>query len=194
MGLHQALEEKGIEHEILGIDIRDMPNYPFNFEIGDALKIDPFDWDFIWASPPCQAYSSTTSQFRNKGKKYPDLIKQTRKLIKNKSYCIENVISAPLNYTLFLCGTMFGLKLYRHRIFEMNFICHSLKHFPHKGQQTCKSIYGSKEGKKTVKEWQNVMEINWIGKKMISQAIPPAYSKYIMSEFLKKRKGIKSWL
>lgn len=81
--------------------------------------------DFIWASPPCQAH--TILRKLQPGKKYPDLIPQTRERLKVSGipYCIENVPGAPVAASIVLCGTMFGLQtpdgraeLWRHRLFE----------------------------------------------------------------------------
>ncbi|MEI9975076.1 MAG: hypothetical protein WDO73_25300 [Ignavibacteriota bacterium] len=67
---------------------------------------------FIWASPPCQAF--TTLRALQKGKEYPNLIPATRELLANSGvpYAIENVEGAPLGesgHLIVLCGTMFGL-------------------------------------------------------------------------------------
>lgn len=87
-------------------------------------------FDFIWASPPCQAHS--TLRHLQAGKVYPDLIEPTRELLQKWGglWCIENVPGAPLggaNLTM-LCGSMFGLQtpdgraeLRRHRLFETSF-------------------------------------------------------------------------
>ncbi len=224
MGIHQALEEKGIKHEIHGYDIREMHDYPFNFHKGNALEVDCSDYDFIFAGPPCQAYSESTKALRNKGKKYPDLVSQTRELIKTHNYCIENVPYAPLNKTLELCGCMFNLGVWRKRIFETNFIIYQPKHTSHKGKIGDGIHFTVLSGRSHLipgpffkpgnyEDWKKAMGIDWIqmdwndkksrksyyrpdgsltlpSKHPLTEAIPPAYSKYIMLEFLKKRKGI----
>lgn len=47
--------------EVVGVDIKPQPNYPFSFIQGDALKLDPAfiaSFDAIHASPPCQRFSN----------------------------------------------------------------------------------------------------------------------------------------
>lgn len=38
-----------------------------------------------------------------------------------RPYVIENVVGAPVKAGLMLCGTMFGLRISKHRVFEANF-------------------------------------------------------------------------
>ena len=38
-----------------------------------------------------------------------------------KPYVIENVVGAPLESPIMLCGSMFGLDVQRHRLFEASF-------------------------------------------------------------------------
>lgn len=217
MGIHQALEENGIEHEIIGIDIRKMSDYPFQFYCGDIFNKELFSidfyksFDFIWASPPCQAYSKATKQFKGRIE-YPDLIDMTRELLlkTKKPFCIENVPGSPLREDLILCGTMFNLKIYRHRIFEVNFVIYQPYHPIHKelvtrwdsknrvvikGKFEC--IYGKRgpPGKKGRKRWQKALGIFHTDRyEELSEAIPPAYSKYIMNQYLMKHPTLMDYI
>ena len=190
MGLHRA------GFDVTGIDIRPQPRYPFQFICGDALNppVDLKEFDFIWASPPCQAHSSATHAWRAAGREYPDLIAATRAKLTDsgKKWCIENVGGAPLINPVALCGPMFGLRVYRHRYFETNFPVHQPNHPPHLTPQV-KMGRPPKEGEfvqavghfSGVPEARAAMGIPWMGQKELAQAIPPAYSEFIAREFLK---------
>lgn len=116
---------------VTGIDNRPQPRY-----VGDAfIQADALrpparleDFDFIWASPPCQAHTALKNMWNSR--RHEDRIPETRELLVDSGvpYCIENVPGAPLKATIRLCGTMFGLgtpcgaELRRHRWFETSFI------------------------------------------------------------------------
>lgn len=124
--------------EVVGVDLNLQPHYLESgataFHQQDALSVlrthieDPYLWgpyDAIHASPPCQAY---TRKDANWGRKrvnvieHPDLIAPTRELLKATGlpYVIENVPGAPLDAQVELCGTHFGLRIIKHRLFEAN--------------------------------------------------------------------------
>lgn len=126
-GATKGLQRAGFH--VTGIDLKPQPRYCGDVFIqADALKppVDISDFDFIWASPPCQAHTSMKSMYN--AKQHVDLIPETREILKKsgKPYVIENVPLSPLHVDLVLCGTMFNLgtgdaELRRHRWFEMNF-------------------------------------------------------------------------
>ena len=108
---------------VVGIDIEDhSQSYPGVFLQGDALEA-PFDlaeFDFVWASPPCQAYSTATPSHRRGD--HPRLIEATRRLLAGHPFTvIENVMRSPLRPDLVLDGPMFGLdRIERRRKFELS--------------------------------------------------------------------------
>jgi DNA (cytosine-5)-methyltransferase 1 len=126
MGLHRA------GFDVIGVDLKPQPRYPFRFVLADALNppLDLRHFDFIWASPPCQAFTPLRALT---GTTYPNLIPKTREMLicSGIPWCIENVEKAPLGdygFLTLLCGTMFGLgtpdgraELRRHRVFETSF-------------------------------------------------------------------------
>src|SRR5512135_844069 len=105
MGLHRALPDA----EIVGVDIKPQPRYPFTFVQADAMTFPLEGYDFIWASPPCQAHTALRKMWNSKP--HADLIPQTRERLVAAGipYVIENVPGAPLSNPIRLCGTAFGL-------------------------------------------------------------------------------------
>jgi DNA (cytosine-5)-methyltransferase 1 len=182
MGLHRA------GFEVTGVDIAPQPRYPFAFVQGDALAAEIGGFDFVWASPPCQRYSMYS---RNLGtaESFPDLVAVVRsKLVASGlPYVIENVVGAPLVATFVLCGTMFGLKVLRHRLFETSWPMNQLlPPCSHRGDEI--PVYGNgtpqwhrqRLGRNIhVAEQRTAMDIDWMTRDEITQAIPPAYSEFL---------------
>lgn len=189
MGLQLALNASSVKHTIIGIDILVQDRYPFNrkcFDVTKLKQVDLEEFDFIWASPPCQKYSLLSYCTK---KDYPDLIPSTRALLEQsgKPYVIENVEYAPLRNDLILCGEMFNLKVFKHRVFESNFELKQLEHKKHNGSvKNGDYITTAGNGNRgTLKDWQNALGIDWIrDKHLLAEAIPPAYSRYIMDQYL----------
>jgi DNA (cytosine-5)-methyltransferase 1 len=111
--------------DVVGVDKEPQPNYPFKFYQGDAVEfIAKFgcDFDHIHSSPPCQFASVLTPmEHRSKHKNW---IPETREALiaTGKLYDIENVENARryLINPIMLCGSMFGLGVWRHRYFELH--------------------------------------------------------------------------
>jgi len=197
MGLYRA------GFDVTGVDINDQPRYPFSFRIANALNYPLEGFDFIWASPPCQAYSVASVIHRNRGKVYPDLVAPMRKrLLESETpYVIENVGRAPLaTHVIALCGLMFGLKVFRHRMFECSFAALGMPHEPHGDRRIGEEYYSVAGGsgrwkswgtvhrnvsKGRIADWQRAMDIDWMIRREIVEAIPPAYSEFIGRQALR---------
>lgn len=100
---------------------------------GDAMVLlnDPGfmgQFDAIHASPPCQLFSATRRLADAQGKgrgRAVDLLHPVIDLFDglDTPYVIENVERSPLRFhkrTVRLCGSSFGLKVQRHRLFLSN--------------------------------------------------------------------------
>ena len=142
--------------EIVGVDIEPQKHYGYEFVQGDALEYlseHGEDFDAIHASPPCQGYSIMTLNLPwFKGKTYPLLILPTIELLEKvgRPYCLENVMGARHNSASikkrgleehglkagWLCGAMFGLPFYRHRLFATNWLWLAPGHPKHQGHVT----------------------------------------------------------
>lgn len=187
MGYHRA----GFEVE--GLDIKHGKRYPFTYHRLDfnTLDVDMLrGYDFIHASPPCQTFSITKNLRNAQGKSTSkvDLLEPTRKLLQESGvpYIIENVPGAPLINPVQVCGSSFGLKVRRHRLFESNLplvgsVC------DHKKQGRPVGIYGSMRdeipsGGKTatsIEEAREAMGIDWMIWGELVEAIPPVYTEYL---------------
>lgn len=183
------------ESEITGIDINDDHKYPYDFIQSDVFDLDYkfFEkFDLIHASPPCQHYSWSTRKDRID--KFPDLVERTRLLLNriNKPFTMENVVGAPLRKDIILCGEMFGLRVIRHRIFEIEgFSVMQPPHIKHrqpisknKSYYACVAGHGGDGYSFKLEDWKNAIGIDWVNDKThLSQMIPPKYFEYILKYF-----------
>lgn len=212
MGYHRA------GFEVVGVDITAQPHYPFRvIEHEDAISVlewlttDPgwrtidadgefltlTDFAAIHASPPCPVHSSlngwsgeTTS---------PNFIPETRELLRATGlpYVIENVVGAPLESPVKLCGASFGLgveidgkwrELRRHRLFETNFPLMASPCY-HTGPPVI--VVGGSIGRKvfdprrkaiapTFEQAREAMGMPWAKTRQeVVNAIPPAYTEHV---------------
>lgn len=123
--------------DVVGVDHLPQKRYPFEFVQADALEFvaaHGHEFDAVHASPPCQGYSRMRHLPWLKGREYPMLIDATRAALMATGaiWVIENVEDAPLLNGVTLCGTMFGLKVYRHRKFESNILLMQPPHTKHR--------------------------------------------------------------
>jgi DNA (cytosine-5)-methyltransferase 1 len=185
MGLHRA------GFEVVGVDIKPQPRYPFEFHQADALTYPLDGFDFIWASPPCQAYTGMQRiNTRSPKRDHPRLIEPVRALLRDSRalFVMENVPGAPMENPFVLCGSMFGLRVRRHRLFESNFPvltprCNHPKESPIAVYGDHPQTPGDKTMRvnraRTLAEGQEAMGIDWMDWRPLTQAIPPAYSEFI---------------
>lgn len=209
-GASSGYAEAGFE--VVGVDIDPQPRYPFPFSrmdalealrlllVGERVAFDIYtrhggqtvhygleDFDAIHASPPCQLYSKTHRIMRSD---FPDLIGPTRDLLVRTGlpYVIENVEDArsELQWPSMLCGGMFGLETYRHRLFETNWGFRGKDHPPHVAKTTKMGravkpgeymhVVGNFTG---VDHARDVMGMPWANRDGLREAIPPAYSEFV---------------
>lgn len=194
MGYHKA------GFEVTGVDLFPQPRYPFEFVQGDALEYLERNWrhyDAVHASPPCQAFTNAQKLM---GNEHPDFISPAREMLERIGlpYVIENVPGATLVEPIELCGAMFNLGTYRHRLFETNFYVREPKHEKHTARTTkmgrkpvdgeMMHVVGNFSG---VEKAKRAMGIDWMNRDGLRESIPPAYSKfigwYLMDEVLKRR-------
>lgn len=201
MGYHRA------GFDVVGVDHRPQPRFPFEFVQADALEyFAEHGGEFIavHASPPCQAFTQMSARYRGKGGKAdsrPDLLTPTLQALRGggMAWVVENVVGARrlMNPTLSLHGGMFGLGVYRPRLFESNVLLMAPKARKPVGPI---GVYGDRpDGRRTwsfrnngnyggkseiraarsIEEARAAMGIDWMEWSEIREAIPPAYTELI---------------
>lgn len=192
MGYHRA------GFEVVGVDLAPQPRYPFEFHQADALHYALEHWrefDAIHASPPCQHFSAMSACRPGLADEYPDLVAATRGLLEltRLPWVMENVVGSPLasasdlfgSHGTVLCGHMFGLKLYRHRIFETSFAVHTPPHPAHvipaskAGHWKPGTIISVSGNCSPIAVAREAMGIDWMPRNELAESIPPAYSEHV---------------
>lgn len=203
--------------EVVGVDLAPQRRYPFAFIQTDCLALDARfvrSFDAIHASPPCQAHTSMKTM--HNAKAHLDLVPQTRAMLRESGlpYIIENVVGAPLESPVTLCGTMFGLgvedaELRRHRLFETNFPVTAPRcrhgerdtigiyggHVRNRRRARTIGVYGEgvRDSRRkfdkgvpdfTIEQGREAMGIDWMTTAELSQAIPPAYTRFLGEQLL----------
>ncbi|MFJ1816634.1 DNA methylase [Streptomyces sp. NPDC088139] len=211
MGYHRA------GFEVDGCDMTERPNYPFAYHHGDALEYlahliatgDISRYTLVHVSPPCQAKNTLTvgtNASRGWGGEHVDLVGPTRELLDATGlpYVIEQPNGrAAIRKDLTLCGEMFGLGVLRHRNFELgHWATVQPAHQRHRGyvrghrhgvnrEGPYVAAYGNGGGKATVPEMQQAMGITWTDvREELTEAIPPAYTRWIGTAFLTCRQEV----
>lgn len=196
--------------DVIGVDNVPQPNYPFKFIRADAMTFPLDGFDAYHASPPCKGYTNLRHLHDTN---HPLLIAATRERLEatGKPYVIENVEDAKshMRNPIKLCGSAFQLRVRRHRLFESNVKLEAPK-CDHAWQNASQiftmrvsqsrglfrtsgviSVHGGAQlhpdwlaGQSELDVISGAMDIYWMNKTEINQAIPPAYTKYIGEQIM----------
>ncbi|MFE6820852.1 DNA cytosine methyltransferase, partial [Streptomyces sp. NPDC057675] len=173
--------------DIVGVDNRPMPNYPFPFIQADGIEYTAehgHTFDLVHGSWPCERYATVT-KWRGNPANHPDLIGPGRQVMQatGRPWVIENVPETAwaglLRPDYLLCGTQFGLNVRRHRVFETSWggggdlvaPCWHRKDllaFAHKGERA----------------YADAMGCTWMTNREARKAVPPAYTQWLATQFL----------
>lgn len=178
--------------DVVGVDIDPQPNYPYEFHQADAMAYPLAGFDAVHASPPCQGYSWSTR--RGREERWPLLVGAVRTRLEHLPYVIENVPNARRDMLpdhAVLCGTMFGLGLIKHRLFES-----SAQLWPVPGHPRCSGLvaqgvavtvagHGGDSKDFRIARWQEAMGMDWTrSRHELAEAIPPAYTEWVGTRLL----------
>lgn len=220
--------------DVYGVDLekRMQKRYPFPFHHGNAptvmetlnaggsveftrkdratVSLTLADIHAVHGSPPCQGYSITKHSHHNE---YPMLVEPVRAAFIESGlpYIIENVVGAPLETPLTLCGSEFGrivsdtdgrrLFLRRHRLFESNVFlfgaggCRCIE-FKARGWGIGGVYGGGSADRAHAKNVRRggytpgrdiraaLIGADWMTLHGLSQSIPPAYTEHLGAQLL----------
>lgn len=199
--------------DVTGIDNKPQKHYRHKFILADALPYLINNWseieaefDVITGGPPCQKYSDLTPDAYKAG--HTDMLEHVLAFLrtKNKPYIIENVSGARRHMInpVMLCGSMFGLPIWRHRHFENNLgiyaspaTCnHSFIPILVSGVTTrrtpvlvsgrgMREVEGRRRKENTAEEKRQAMGIYWMTEKEVTQAVPPVYTEWLGLQAIK---------
>jgi DNA (cytosine-5)-methyltransferase 1 len=196
--------------EVVGWDNKPHPDYPFEIHLGDAMEVvkdiaylDTFA--VVAGSPPCPRYSAITPEHTRD--EHPDFLPPFRDALKawGGVYVIENVVGAPMDHPVMLCGSAFGLQVQRHRLFESNVFLMAPGCF-HDPKNPPIGVYGDHGDAKIymrpgtnirrsvkardVAEAQAALGIDWMTTwDDLTDAIPPAYTHYLGDQIMDRLAG-----
>lgn len=179
--------------EVVGVDVEPQPHFPFEFRQADALDVlglltggGPLpDWlrgiDGIHLSPVCLTFARVTDWRGSRGN-HPDTLTPSLSLLEKIAvpWVAENVLEAcpPLRPDLILCGTQFGLKIQRHRAFQLgNWQMYDL-------MPACDHRGVLPFMHKNERAFADAMGCTWMPNRRARQAVPPPYTEYIGERLL----------
>lgn len=194
--------------EVVGVDIKQQDDHPgcslfsgMQFVRDDAIEFarkHAHEFDAVHASPPCQAHSAL--RHLHPQRNYECFLDRTRDILSALKcpWVIENVPGAPLMNPITLCGSAFGLRVRRHRLFESNVpligtACdHDSQGSPIDVSGTGgrrinrrKDDHGGSTNKpRNIHEGRAAMGCDWMRRYELSQAIPPAYTEFIGKQLI----------
>jgi DNA (cytosine-5)-methyltransferase 1 len=190
--------------DVVGVDIAPQPNFPFEFHQGDAIEylaLHGREFDAIHASPPCQHYSRMSNCRPGLAAEYPDMIPVTRAVLDlvGVAYVIENVDGSTVRPDITLCGQMFGLPLYRHRLFESNVMLEQPPHPEHLipaskaghwRPGTVMSVSGHVSPMNLAREAMG--GIDWMTRDELVESIPPQFAEHVGAYLLAATESVRA--
>jgi hypothetical protein len=176
--------------DVTGVDIAPQPRYPFPFHQADAMTFPLDGFDVIHVSPPCQDYSRAMRHLATQAR--PRLIALLMKRLAGRVWIIENVPGAPIphqatldgDYGTELCGTMFDLPIWRHRLFGSSVPLGAPSGCDHRLTPMNPHRQDRPGGHTPERLYRQAMGVSWMTKQGAREAIPPAYTEYIGGQLM----------
>ena len=184
--------------EVVGIDINPQPDYPYEFNQGDALAYLANRkflrrFDAIHTSAPCQMHTRAKHLRTAQGgeSKYPDLLTPTLALLRAGKipWVAENVPGAPgMEGAAVECGSAYGLGVRRHRLFLSDDVPLLGSGCKHKEQGRPWGVYHVMadqvpSGGRTALNLEHGLEVMGVTRRIpwnsLKEGFPPHYTRHI---------------
>lgn len=165
--------------DVVGVDIKPQPNYPFGHLVMDAMEARLDGFDAVHASPPCQHYANVT-RWTGDQDDHPALIAPMREKLNASGlpWVMENVRTKELNNPVMLCGSQFGLPIRRHRYFEASFpLFEFLEPCRHRSSDLAFEH-------KAERAYADAMGCSWMTAREGREAIPPVYTRHLGTKLM----------
>ena len=171
---------------VVGVDTRWQPRYPFPFVLADALEFDFAGFDAVHASPPCADHSKSRTLHAEHGTGWMLGAMRERLQSAGVPWVIENVPGAPMRPDYVLCGCMFGLGVRRERWFETSWRGFDLNP-AHDHRCEAVTLYGhGGQGSTRRAEYVPLVQARAamgveapMSARELVQAVPPAYTRHL---------------
>lgn len=189
--------------DVVGVDIKPQPRYPFEFVQADAMTYPLDGFDAVHASPPCQDHSPLAKTSRIHGTGWMLQATIDRLAAAGLPWVVENVPGADMPGALVLCGSEFGLEdgpfaLRRHRQFLSNVFLVGAGGCACASGKEIIGIYGdlsandrrsgrhgeARRMRAGVERARRLLGMPWADASELTQAIPPAYTTFIGEQLL----------
>ena len=186
MGYHHA------GFDVVGVDIKPQPRYPFEFVQADAMTYPLDGFDAVHASPPCQDHSTLSFMGEKHGTGWMLAATLERLTAQNRPWAVENVPGASAAGAYVLCGKAFGLApLKRHRLFwtSVPMLVPQCTCNPRRDHTV--GVYGElsisdrihsrtrRTMRAGVETARRLMGCPWMTGPELSQTIPPVYTEHV---------------
>lgn len=190
--------------EVVGVDSVQQWEFPFAFERGDAMTFPLDGFDVVHASPPCKSFTVANRVDRANNARlfdqHNDLLTPTLERLREwgGAWIVENVPGSPMpDDAVTLCGSSFGLRVRRHRLFASS-VPLTAPACRHAEQGQPVGVYGNGGAwKRTAaggggvkvagKDAADALGIDWtVDQTRLSQAIPPAYTEHLGAQLLRR--------
>lgn len=182
--------------EVVGVDIRSQPRYPFEFIQADALTFPLDGFDVIHASPLWYRFTALAKSRGFRASDPDDVTPIYDRLVASgKPFVVESGTLGPLKNVCLFCGPAFGLQVIRHMFFASSVglsppACACARGGAADGLYVAyKGSYGNgrrNPPRRSRAEWKEAAGLDGMTWREAHLAVPPAYTQFIGEQLIRQ--------